>query len=235
MNDPQVKYLLSLAAIRERAAKVAQVAQAGQLRHFDVHEARLNAVADLVVSVIERDYGPDRYHAIPPHGRWQHFDVGPVPRVDALLRQWVQEDPQGGQDPRERTRRLVDLFFVSVLLDAGAGDHWRYQEFGTEGVYERSEGIAVASLHMFKAGAFTATASSATPPALVDGKGLQDLTAQALIEGFQVSDENPMLGIESRAALLRKLGHSLLAHPDVFGEAGRPGNVVGKIDDDGPP
>lgn len=48
-----------------------------------------------------------------------------------------------------------------------------------------------------------------------------------LSEGFQVSDDNPMLGVASRAALLRSLGQSLLAHPDVFGAEGRPGNLVG--------
>jgi hypothetical protein len=42
-----------------------------------------------------------------------------------------------------------------VLLDAGAGDHWRYVEPGTEQTYERSEGIAVASLYMFKNLAFS--------------------------------------------------------------------------------
>lgn len=37
-----------------------------------------------------------------------------------------------------------------------------------------------------------------------------------------------MLGVESRANLLRGLGRSLLAHPAIFGTAGRPGNAVGK-------
>lgn len=36
-----------------------------------------------------------------------------------------------------------------------------------------------------------------------------------------------MLGVESRANLLRSLGKSLLSHPEVFGQEGRPGNVVG--------
>ncbi len=43
-----------------------------------------------------------------------------------------------------------------------------------------------------------------------------------------MSDGNPMLGVDSRAALLRSLGQSLLAHPDVFGAEGRPGHLVGK-------
>lgn len=36
-----------------------------------------------------------------------------------------------------------------------------------------------------------------------------------------------MLGVDSRAALLRSLGQSLLAHPGIFGAEGRPGNLVG--------
>lgn len=66
-------------------------------------------------NVIKRDYGPDKYSEIPPHGRWQHFEVGGQPRVDDLLKIWKQE----GHDDKELTRRLIDLFFVSVLLDAG--------------------------------------------------------------------------------------------------------------------
>jgi hypothetical protein len=57
-------------------------------------------------------------------------------------------------DEKEITRRLIDLFFVSVLLDAGAGDDWRFIEPETDRKYERSEGIAVASLYMFSAGDF---------------------------------------------------------------------------------
>ena len=58
---------------------------------------------------------------------------------------------------------------------------------------------------------------------------MEELTTNALIAGFQVSDDNPMLGVESRAALLRSLGQSLLANSDIFGVNGRPGNLVGKI------
>lgn len=48
----------------------------------------------------------------------------------------------------------MDLFFVSVLLDAGAGDTWSFKEPDTGNVYTRSEGIAVASLYMFLDGEF---------------------------------------------------------------------------------
>jgi hypothetical protein len=80
-----------------------------------------------------------------------------------MLEEWKKE----GVDSVELTRRLVDLFFVSVLLDAGAGDHWQYTEPGSAQSYERSEGIAVASLYMFKELAFSADKDGKTP--LVDG------------------------------------------------------------------
>ncbi|RAR05397.1 DUF1688-domain-containing protein [Stemphylium lycopersici] len=218
--DDKVKYLLSLTAVRERAQMVGEAAEAGKLSHFDVHEERLNEAAEFVTSVIKRDFGPDKFHTIPPHGRWQHFEVGDVPRISKLLEEWKQS----GCDALEITRRLIDLFFVSVLLDAGAGDHWRYVEPGTEREYERSEGIAVASLYMFKSLGFAAEKGATGP--IVDGKGLEGLKTEALAEGFQISNKNPMLGVESRADLLRSLGKSLLAQTDVFGQEGRPGNVV---------
>jgi len=85
-----------------------------------------------------------------------------VPRIADLLEDWKKS----GSDDKELTRRLIDLFFVSVLLDAGAGDHWRYVEPGTERSYERSEGIAVASLYMFLEGGYTGESGSVP---LVDG------------------------------------------------------------------
>lgn len=60
-----------------------------------------------------------------------------------------------GQDSTECARRLVDMFLVSVLLDAGAGNTWAFVEPGSNMRLSRSEGLAVASLYMFKKGLFT--------------------------------------------------------------------------------
>jgi hypothetical protein len=57
---------------------------------------------------------------------------------------------------------------------------------------------------------------------------LKHLKTEDLAAAFQVSEDNKILGLESRASLLRSLGDSLLAHPDIFGAEGRPGNLVGK-------
>jgi hypothetical protein len=45
---------------------------------------------------------------------------------------------------------LIDLFLVSVLLDAGAGMSWSFKSAENGRVYRRSEGLALASLEMFK-------------------------------------------------------------------------------------
>lgn len=68
-------------------------------------------------------------------------------------------------DNTERCRRLIDLFLVSVLLDAGAGTQWSYKSVKDGRTYRRSEGLAVASLEMFEAVCTTSPAyTSPTPP-----------------------------------------------------------------------
>ena len=85
-----------------------------------------------------------------------------------ILTEWEN----AGCDRLERTRRLIDLFLVSVLLDAGAGDSWRYTDPQTNQILERSEGIAVASLHMFTSLGFTVSKNANAPS--VDGTSPTD-------------------------------------------------------------
>jgi hypothetical protein len=60
------------------------------------------------------------------------------------------------------------------------------------------------------------------------GKGLVDLSEKAFEEYFQISVENPLIGVSSRIELMRSVGRSLLAQPDMAGSTGRPGNIVGE-------
>jgi Protein of unknown function (DUF1688) len=50
---------------------------------------------------------------------------------------------------------LIDLFLVSVLLDAGAGNNWTYRDETSGMSFSRSEGLGVASFNMFKGGFFS--------------------------------------------------------------------------------
>jgi hypothetical protein len=140
--------------------------------------------------------------------------------VTQLLQSWPSTI-----DNQERTRRLIDLFLVSVLLDAGAGTKWSYRSKESGKVYSRSEGLAVASLEMFKAGAFS---SDASRPHQVDAAGLHKLTVDVLARGMQVSDSNPMSGLDGRAGLLIRLG-TALQNAEIFGNDGRPGNMIGRF------
>jgi hypothetical protein len=125
---------------------------------------------------------------------------------------------------QERTRRLIDLFLVSVLLDAGAGQKWSYKSKESGKIYRRSEGLAVASLEMFKAGAFS---SNPNEPCQVDSAGLKKINAQYLAKGLQVTEHNTLAGLEGRASLLVKLGDAL-QNQDIFGIEARPGYLLGK-------
>jgi hypothetical protein len=58
-------------------------------------------------------------------------------------------------DVEEICKRLIDLFLVSVLLDAGAGSAWAYQEQESGQKFSRSEGLGVASIKMFTDGLFS--------------------------------------------------------------------------------
>ena len=126
-------------------------------------------------------------------------------------------------DSKECTRRLLDLFVVSVLLDAGAGNQWQYKSTENGIRYRRSEGLAVASLEMFKAGLFS---SDDDQPFQVDKGGLQDLTIEIMQSALQVSKENPIEGLEGRTNLLLRLSHAL-ANTKFFSEDGRPGHMLG--------
>lgn len=114
---------------------------------------------------------------------------------------------------------------MSVLLDAGAGTKWSYTSKENGQVYKRSEGLAVASLEMFKAGMFS---SDQAQPCQVDAKGLGRMTVEMLADGMQVSEEkNPMSGLEGRAGLLMRLSQAM-QNQEMFGKDGRPGNMIGR-------
>jgi hypothetical protein len=172
---------------------------AGRLPYFVVHAERLDAVAERVALVTRRAY-PEL--DIPVHGRFTHFDVGGVARV----RELDQALAAAGLDAAERARAKIDLAVVSVLLDAGAGAAWQYVDADGRGSYTRSEGLAVASLRMFMSGAFS---SDPARPLRADATGLLELTRAALVTGFQVSDSNPLVGIDGRLALLHGVGRAL--------------------------
>ncbi len=209
-----IAYLRSPAAIRDRSGQLFDLACADRLRYFRPDLSQLDRVADYVIQVTEASY-PDLN--IPFHSRWRHFEVGGTSRL-ALLEQKL-----AGLSPLEKAWAKYDLAIVSVLLDAGAGPDWQYCEPETGQVFARSEGLAVASFHLFCEGGV-----SSQPQALqADAIGLQHLTEAALSQSFQVSATNPLVGVAGRMNLLQRLGQTLQQHPQYFGtQTPRPGYLV---------
>ena len=138
--------------------------------------------------------------------------------MDQLLATWPSQ-----VDNLERTRRLIDLFLVSVLLDAGAGTTWQYKSKESGKIYRRSEGLAVASIEMFKTGLFS---SNPEQPHQVDGRALQRLSFESLARGLQSTETNQLAGMEGRAGVLARLGDAL-GNQTYFGPDARPGNMLG--------
>lgn len=207
--------LLSPMAVRERTRDIYKAGLRGELQHFTIYPGRLPETADYVIDTIRRNY-PSL--DIPFHARWRHFAAG-----DRNL--WAEIDaaaPWPG--PLARGRAAYDLAIVSVLLDAGAGPSWRFHDAQTGVEFSRSEGLGIASLRMFEAGAFSADPAS---PLRADAARLASLTADDIAAGFQVRPDNPLLGLEGRAALLRRLGEVVLRNAGVFAakDTARPGGL----------
>jgi hypothetical protein len=193
-------------AVRARAEEVFAACARGELAHFRLDEEHFDDVAERVVRAMRADH-PD-LRAIPYHSRWRHFGAGGIDRaaaLESLLR------PLGDD---ERLAAQVDLVVTSVLLDAGAGDRWAYRDAGG-GTFSRSEGLAVASYDLFVAGAFASDPARA--PLHADALALARIDPRRLARGMQASASNPLVGLDGRAALLRRLGEVAGATPALFG------------------
>ena len=207
---PPVVELLTPRAIRERCGNITRAVEAGDSNHFRIDRTKLGSAARAVADVTRRRY---RSLEIPYHSRWRHFNTGRVDRKAELDRRLKDSTDA------ERMHAHIDLAVISVLLDAGAGPTWRYREPGTVDDYRRSEGLGVATFCAFLSGAFSASPGE---PMRVDAAALTDLDATTLGRWFQVSPDNPLIGLDGRAALLRRLGDVLETRPDRFGLTSRP-------------
>ncbi len=202
MSD-SLQYLRTPAAIRERAAQVLKYVEDDRSQWFALDADGLEAAVQATLAVTRKRFPNPA--AIPFHSRWRHFEAGGHDR-------WAALAPRLASLPKEEVaRRRMDLAIVSVLLDAGAGPAWSYREPGTGETYARSEGLGVASFHMFASGAFSRDPKG--DPLRVDAERLAALTPMDIAFGFQVKGHNPLLGLEGRAELLRKLGGIGLERP----------------------
>ncbi len=207
--------LLNAGAVRERAHRMLAIGLEDKLPSFRIDMGRLDGVVDLVLQTTREAYPT---LDVPFHSRWRHFVLEGVDRWSDIARrtEWT--------DAAARERAEFDLAVVSVFLDAGAGPAWHYRDSKSGLAIGRSEGLALASLAMFESGAFSANQDD---PLRVDAAILANLPLSVLRHGLQVSDTNPLVGIEGRADLLRRLGKLVSSKPEIFGrrDVPRPGGL----------
>ncbi|MEZ4813777.1 MAG: URC4/urg3 family protein [Bdellovibrionota bacterium] len=207
-TEQEIDYLLSPEAIRIQAKAIFDMCQ-DRKSYFVYHPENFLPAVAYVLQVIKKNY-PDLN--IPFHSRWGHFRVGGIDRVLELNKKL------SGETEMEIARSKIDLVITSVLLDAGAGMKWKFLEKNE--TYSRSEGLGVASFHLFMSGAMSEDKTSPR----VDANGLLSLRTQDLEEAFQVSAKNPLVGVEGRLKLLHNL--ALALENKKFFKDSRPGNLV---------
>jgi len=211
--------LLNARAVRERAHRMLAIGLDDALTNFRIHLDCIDRTVDLVLKVTREAYPS---FEIPFHSRWRHFVANGDNR-------WADiADQSRWADRAARARAEFDLAIVSVFLDAGAGSSWRYHDPKTGSAIGRSEGLGLASLAMFAGGAFSADPRE---PLRVDAGMLANFAAADLERGMQVSDANPLVGMDGRAELLRRLGTLVASKPDVFGsrDTARPGGLFDQL------
>jgi hypothetical protein len=196
-----------------------EIGLAGGLSHFTIDLDRMDDVAQAVLAITRKAYPT---LDVPFHARWRHFVTGGIDHWAGLA------NAASWPDRAARARAEFDLAIVSVLLDAGAGAAWRYRDATSGESIGRSEGLAIASLDMFAAGLFSRDART---PFRADADVLAKLPLASLTSAFQVSEVNPLLGLQGRTDLLRRLGKQVSEHREVFGlhDTPRPGGLFDHI------
>ena len=197
--------------IRARCAAVTAAVADDRSGWFKLDRSRLPEAAARVVAVMRRRH-PDL--RIPLHSRWRHFEAGGVDRkaeLDAALATLA---------PADRARAQFDLAVVSVLLDAGAGASWGYQERSSAlpatamPVARVSRDDLLAALDQ-ASGAVAEAPPAAPPPAtaadgsrLTRSEGLGVASFRAFMAGVFSSTEGSPCRVD--AAALRQVDTAVL-------------------------
>jgi len=216
-SEALIKKLQEPTTIRSQSRRILDLAKADQLRHFHLDPEKMTSTASYVIEVITNQY-PDLQ--VPYHSRWRHFEAQQIDRIQLLKQRLTSKSPT------EIGKILFELVIISVFLDAGAGSNWRYKEAATAQEFNRSEGLALASLDLYQQGAFSAFADD---PFRVDAKALIAFNYKNLQQGFQITPDNPLEGTQGRISLLNQLGLALQSNTHYFGNEGRLGDFYSHI------
>ena len=156
---------------------------------------------------------------VPFHARWRHFVADGRRSLGAHRGTgWPADDA-----PSARARR-IDLAIVSVLLDAGAGPAGAIAIRRPGRASPAPKGLGWRASRMFAAGAFSSRPRGDRCASMPRALASLD-AADARRRASRSRADNPLVGLEGRAALLRRLGAVVAATPAVFGTPARPAGL----------
>ena len=165
--------LLSASAVRERCAAIMAAAERGQTRHLGVQEERLAATA----AYVSPTPSALRYPTldVPYHSRWRHFEAGGHRSLRRHRPRTFRAMPRGGRAHGSISRSRA-CFSTPARARRGV-----ITMSDRAARFARSEGLAVASLRLFAAGAFSARADA---PFAADAEALAALETSTHGEGL---------------------------------------------------
>jgi GTP cyclohydrolase II len=199
--------LKNISKVRESCQEVYNYVKNNKSKYFKINEDKLESGSEYIANYTKNKY-PNLN--INYHSRLSHIE------------NWENEILKWDCDITEKIKRMIDLTFISVFLDAGAGNKWTYIKDGKK--YNRSEGLAMAAFDMFNNGVFS---SDSALPTRVNSHKLKNLSRDDLINGFQLTKKNYLIGLDGRLDLLKNFGKILDKNKKYFGkEIARPGNII---------
>lgn len=204
--------LFEPSTIRERSQLILDLVTQNKSSYFQIDFDKLQNTASFVIEVIRERY-PNL--DVPYHSRWRHFELDGQDKTETLKLEISQYSTE------EQGIIFYELAIISVLLDAGAGQDWKYIEPHTGKELSRSEGLAIASLNLYTQGFFSADPNHFFR---VDADRLLEISEEDLKHAFQVTALNPLAGISGRQKLLNRLGEVIKNKPNFFNQDTRLGN-----------
>ena len=179
-------------------------------KYFEINLEKLDQTVDDLLEFILKKY--------PKMNIGMHSRLNHIPEWYDLVQKW--KCPLN-----EKIKRLIDLLFVSVLLDGGSGENWKYISNNIE--YRRSEGLGKCVYNMFISGFFSLDEKQ---PYKVDMNRIKLINLDEFKNEFQISKDNILIGLENRLENLVNFSKFMINNDNFnINNNIRPGNIFDKI------
>ena len=191
----------------------------GRLPNFRIDLDRMDDAVDLVLETTRKAYPS---FDVPFHSRWRHFVTNGDDRWAAVADRTA--GPIGRPVPG-----LNSIWPSSASSSMPAPVHR-----GATAIPKPDQPSAVRKDWGWPALPCSRAAPSRLlpiEPLRADADVLANFTVADLERGMQVSDVNPLVGMDGRADLLRRLGRLVASKPDIFGsrDTPRPGGLFDRL------